>query len=225
MMTTMAALFGGLPLALGHGRRFRAAPSARHHHRGRPDRQPGPDALHDAGRLSVLRPPGRTRCSVAREVSPWVSTLPEPVHGGLTGESFRSLHQASGRDYAADRGAGALAASWRSRCLPRVAAARSGFPTIQVHAGLPGASPETMASAVATPLERQFGRIAGITEMTSSSQLEQHDDHAAIRSEPEHRCGRAAKCRPPSMRPRPVARRHAEQPRLSANRIPRTRRS
>src|SRR6267143_7285055 len=45
------------------------------------------------------------------------------------------------------------------------------FPTIQVSAGLPGASPETMASAVATPLERQFGRIAGITEMTSSSGL------------------------------------------------------
>ena len=45
------------------------------------------------------------------------------------------------------------------------------FPTIQVHANLPGASPETMASAVATPLERQFGRIAGVTEMTSSSQL------------------------------------------------------
>jgi multidrug efflux pump len=45
------------------------------------------------------------------------------------------------------------------------------FPTVQVHANLPGASPETMASAVATPLERQFGRIAGITEMTSSSQL------------------------------------------------------
>ena len=45
------------------------------------------------------------------------------------------------------------------------------FPTIQVSASLPGASPETMASAVATPLERQFGRIAGITEMTSASQL------------------------------------------------------
>jgi multidrug efflux pump len=45
------------------------------------------------------------------------------------------------------------------------------FPTIQVSAGLPGASPETMASAVATPLERQFGRIAGVTEMTSSSSL------------------------------------------------------
>jgi multidrug efflux pump len=45
------------------------------------------------------------------------------------------------------------------------------FPTISVGAGLPGASPETMASAVATPLERSFGRIAGVTQMTSSSQL------------------------------------------------------
>jgi multidrug efflux pump len=45
------------------------------------------------------------------------------------------------------------------------------FPTIQVEARLPGASPETMASSVATPLERQFGRIAGITEMTSGSSL------------------------------------------------------
>jgi multidrug efflux pump len=45
------------------------------------------------------------------------------------------------------------------------------FPTISVNAGLPGASPETMASAVATPLERQFGRIAAVTEMTSTSSL------------------------------------------------------
>src|SRR6202790_1052066 len=45
------------------------------------------------------------------------------------------------------------------------------FPTIGVGASLPGASPETMASAVAPPLERQFGRIAGVTQMTSSSGL------------------------------------------------------
>ena len=45
------------------------------------------------------------------------------------------------------------------------------FPVIGVSASLPGASPETMASAVATPLERQFGRIAGINQMTSVSQL------------------------------------------------------
>ncbi|OAI54321.1 multidrug transporter [Planctomyces sp. SCGC AG-212-M04] len=45
------------------------------------------------------------------------------------------------------------------------------FPSIQVSASLPGANPETMATAVATPLERQFGRIAGVTEMTSTSTL------------------------------------------------------
>ncbi len=43
------------------------------------------------------------------------------------------------------------------------------YPTINVFTNLPGASPETMASAVTTPLERTFGRIAGITEMTSNS--------------------------------------------------------
>jgi multidrug efflux pump len=45
------------------------------------------------------------------------------------------------------------------------------YPVISVSAGLPGASPETMASSVATPLERQFGRIAGVNQMTSTSQL------------------------------------------------------
>src|SRR5438128_4245007 len=45
------------------------------------------------------------------------------------------------------------------------------FPTIQVSASLPGASPETMAAAVATPLERQFSTIAGIDSMTSQSAL------------------------------------------------------
>ncbi len=45
------------------------------------------------------------------------------------------------------------------------------FPTININAGLPGASAEIMASSVATPLERQLGHIAGITEMTSSSSL------------------------------------------------------
>ena len=45
------------------------------------------------------------------------------------------------------------------------------FPVISVNASLPGASPETMASSVATPLERQFGRISGVNQMTSTSQL------------------------------------------------------
>ena len=45
------------------------------------------------------------------------------------------------------------------------------FPTISVNASLPGGSPEIMASSIATPLEREFGHIAGVTEMTSSSSL------------------------------------------------------
>ena len=57
------------------------------------------------------------------------------------------------------------------RFLPVAALPTVDFPTIQVSAALPGASPETMATSVAAPLERQFGRIAGVTEMTSTSSL------------------------------------------------------
>jgi multidrug efflux pump len=65
----------------------------------------------------------------------------------------------------------ALAGAVAFRELPVSPLPQVDFPTISVGAGLPGASPEIMASSVATPLERQFGRIAGITEMTSSSNL------------------------------------------------------
>ena len=65
----------------------------------------------------------------------------------------------------------AMAGALAFRFLPVSPLPQVEFPTIQVSAGLPGASPETIASAVATPLERQFGRIAGVTQMTSSSGL------------------------------------------------------
>jgi multidrug efflux pump len=65
----------------------------------------------------------------------------------------------------------ALAGAVAFRFLPVSPIPQVEFPTIQVQAALPGASPETMASAVAMPLERQFGRIAGITDMTSTSYL------------------------------------------------------
>src|SRR5881409_3293210 len=64
-----------------------------------------------------------------------------------------------------------LAGAASYRFLPVSPLPQVDFPTISVSAGLPGASPETMASSVATPLERQFGRIAGVTEMSSSSSL------------------------------------------------------
>ena len=63
----------------------------------------------------------------------------------------------------------ALAGILAFRFLPVSPLPQVDFPTIQVTASLPGAEPETMATSVAAPLERQFGRIAGVTEMTSSS--------------------------------------------------------
>src|SRR5579884_2430302 len=65
----------------------------------------------------------------------------------------------------------ALAGAVAFRLLPVSPLPQVDFPTISVQASLPGASPEVMASSVATPLERQFGHIAGVTEMTSTSTL------------------------------------------------------
>ena len=64
-----------------------------------------------------------------------------------------------------------LAGAVAFRLLPVSPLPQVDFPTISVGANLPGASPETMAATVATPLERQFSRIASVTEMTSSSSL------------------------------------------------------
>ena len=73
------------------------------------------------------------------------------------------------------------------RFLPVSALPQVEFPTISVSANLPGASPETMATSVAAPLEHQFARIAGVTEMTSSSALGSSEHHLAIRTEPRYR--------------------------------------
>ncbi|TKW79432.1 MAG: acriflavine resistance protein B, partial [Bradyrhizobium icense] len=59
------------------------------------------------------------------------------------------------------------------RLLPVAPLPQVDFPTIQVQASFAGASPQTMASAIAAPLERQFGQISGVTEMTSLSTLGQ----------------------------------------------------
>ena len=78
------------------------------------------------------------------------------------------LHQAPGRDDAA-AGAIVIFGIVGYRALPVSDLPTVDFPTIQVGAGLPGASPETMAAAVATPLEKQFSAIAGITSISSTS--------------------------------------------------------
>src|SRR5712672_2864913 len=65
----------------------------------------------------------------------------------------------------------AIAGGIAFKVLPVSPLPQVDFPTISVNASLPGASAEIMASSVATPLERQFGHISGVTEMTSSSSL------------------------------------------------------
>ena len=72
------------------------------------------------------------------------------------------------------------------------------FPTIVVSASLPGADPETMASAVATPLESQFSTIAGIDSMTSSSTQGSHPDHDPVQARPQHRRAPRRTCSRPS---------------------------
>src|SRR3984885_4650083 len=62
-----------------------------------------------------------------------------------------------------------LAGAVAYKLLPVSSLPEVEYPVISVGASLPGADPETMASAVATPLERQFTRIAGVNQMTSSS--------------------------------------------------------
>src|SRR4029077_8688959 len=111
--------------------------------------QPGVDALHNARHLSRVRAPFSAVPAMI---------LSEPFIRRPVATSLLALALAL---------AGMLAfVNLPVAPLPQVA-----YPTIVVNGALPGASPETMAASVATPLERQFGRIAGVSEMTSSSGL------------------------------------------------------
>ena len=144
MMTTMAALLGGVPLAFGTRHRLGAAPAARHHDHRRPDRQPGADALHDAGDL----PPStawRSGCVQRRLRRGWRAE-PVPAMAAVADEPLRALHPAAGRDDAADRRRSRWRASSRSRLLPVSPLPQVDFPRSQCQRSLPGASPETMAS-------------------------------------------------------------------------------
>ncbi|MGN5478892.1 efflux RND transporter permease subunit [Cupriavidus basilensis] len=91
-------------------------------------------------------------------------------------------------------GVAALLRCCRCRRLPQV-----DFPTISVSASLPGASPETMAATVATPLERALGAIAGVTEITSSSSLGSTRVDAAVRPRRAISTAPRASARRPSM--------------------------
>ena len=107
----------------------------------------------------------------------------------------------------------ALAGGIAYKFLPVSPLPQVEFPTINVNAGLPGASPETMASSVATPLERQFGRIAGVTEMTSASS--QGSTNITLQFDLNRNIDAAgATCRPPSTPRAAAAGEPSEQPDL-----------
>src|SRR5205807_329522 len=155
---------GGRTPGRGRRRRHRTAAPARDHDDRRPDLQPGPHALHHAGHLPGLR----SSCPAPRQAG-------APPHGprgiggtpmSISGPFIRRPVGTTLLTIAVGLAGGLAYFFLPVSPLPQVE-----FPTIQVSSSLPGASPETMASSVATPLERQFGRIAGVTEMTSSSNL------------------------------------------------------
>ena len=77
--------------------------------------------------------------------------------------------------------------------LPVAAMPRVDFPVITVFANFPGASPETMATSVALPLEREFSTIAGLDTMSSINGQDTTADHPAIRARPQHRRGGAGR--------------------------------
>ena len=94
----------------------------------------------------------------------------------------------------------ALAGAARVPAAAGVAAAAGRLPDDLGQATLPGASPETMAATVATPLERSLGRIAGVTEMTSTSALGSTRDRRCSSTSTATSTARRATCRPRSTR-------------------------
>ena len=153
MMTTLAALFGALPLALEMRHRLGAAQSARRHHRRRPAAQPIADALHHAGDLSLH---GAAARAADAGVPPRRGRA--RARAGAARELLAHLHPPADRHHAA----GDRAVPGRRGRL-HVSAGRQPaerrLATISVTASRPGADPNTMAATVAAPLERRLARF------------------------------------------------------------------
>ncbi len=164
VMTTLCALFAGIPLAFGTGI-------------GSELRHPLGIAmvgglivsqlltlLHHTCDLCFLRSLRQPRSAETSEYSPGRSS----GGGGMNVSAIFIKRPVASTLFALAIAIPGLVAF---RVLPIASLPQVDFATITVTSALPGASPEIMASSVATPLERQFGRIAGVTQMTSTSSL------------------------------------------------------
>src|SRR5690606_10727790 len=134
--------------------RRRTAPAAGPGHGGRAAAQPGAYAVYHAGHLPDVRPPFAPGQGAAGRGAGMILSAPFIVRPVATVLLCLGL---------------VLAGLLSYRMLPVAPLPEVDLPIISVTANLPGASPETMASSVATPLERSLGAIAGVTEMTSRS--------------------------------------------------------
>src|SRR6185312_6664460 len=148
----------------GHRRRLRAEAPAGRLHRRRPAGEPGADAVHHARDLSLVRPAGGTPsgCSATGRRGAgrgWPAmNLSAPFIRRPVATTLLTI--------------GLLATGLVAYpLLPVSPLPQVDYPVISVQATLPGASPEVVATTVASPLERHLGEIADVTEMTSTSTL------------------------------------------------------
>ena len=152
-------------LDVRHRDGLRTAPSARREHRRRPPGEPGTDAVHDARHLPGVRPHG---CPAAR---PHGRRGRHRTAGGLAHVNISApfIHRPVATILLTV--GVALCGAVAFMLLPVAPLPRIDVPAIFVSAQLPGASPEVMASTVATPLERHLGAIADVDDMTSTSSV------------------------------------------------------
>ena len=125
--------------------------------------QDAAEARQRGARRRQRRPLPRPRVPAARPV--------RALRPGRFADDLRILHPAAGRDHADVVRARSSAALFAYRFLPVAALPSAEFPVVNVSASLPGASPETMATSVATPLIKQFATIAGIDSISTTNSL------------------------------------------------------